>query len=124
MTIERQKRPFIRGTVGSGIAITFAAAAPSRGGDGGFPSPVAGRARWPTHYWKIRAGTESRLAPQSGGKSLPAALARNRDRDDRDARSRPLSRCNWRASSARPPTQPAVHRSEFPETFPIHAFAA
>src|SRR5258706_7616927 len=104
--------------------ITFVAEEPSRRDDGGFQSPAAGTARLPTHYGKIRAGTESRLAPRSGGKSLPAALARNRDRDDRDARTRPLSRCNWRASSARPPTQPAVHRSEFPETFPIHAFAA
>src|SRR2546423_14983824 len=87
--------------------ITFAAAAPSRRDDGGFPSPVAGRARLPTHYGKIRAGTESRLAPQSGGKSLPAALERNRDRDDRDARIRPSSRWNWRASSASPPIAPA-----------------
>src|SRR5258706_7768503 len=132
MTIDRQRSAGwapsnparADGIWAPGIAITFAAAAPSRGDDGGFPSPAAGRARLPTHYWKIRAGTESRLAPQSGEKSPPAALARNRDRDDRDARRPPLSRCNWQASSARQPSQQAGHRSEFQETFPIHAFAA
>src|SRR5260370_40862511 len=99
--------------------ITFAAAAPSRRDDGGFPPPAAGTARLPTHYGKIRAGTESRLAPRSGGKSLPAALAHNRDRDDRGARRRPLSRRNCRASFAGPPPQTTAHRAEVPRKSPL-----
>src|SRR6266571_117298 len=90
----------------------------------GFPSLAADTARWRSRYRKIRAGTESRLAPESGGQRRRAVFARNRGRGKQDARRPPLSRCNWRASFAHPPWRRVDHQFEFRETFPVRGFSA
>src|ERR1700687_4119445 len=90
----------------------------------GFPFLVADTMLWRCHYQKIRAGTESRLAPQSGGQPLRAVFARNRGRGEQDARRPPLSRYNWRASFALRPWRRAAHLNEFRETFPVRGFSA
>src|ERR1700730_10219469 len=85
----------------------------------GSPSLAADTTRWRCHYQKIRAETESRLAPRSGEQSLRAVFARNRGRGEQDARRPPLARYNWRASCALRPWRRAAHLNEFRETFPV-----
>src|SRR5713101_9750267 len=101
------------------VAIKQAFPTLSRIDGAGFPFLGADTVLWRSRCQKIRAGRESRLAPESGGQPRRAVFARIRGRGKQDARRPPLSRCNWRASFAHPPWRRVDHPLEFRETFPV-----